>query len=174
MNSRFIARAALYAALYAALVLAPGLNAIAYGPVQFRLAEALTVFACFDPAAIPGLTLGTALGNLGSPLFIVDVAAGSLLTLITVWLMRCIGPRYWALLVPVAVNGVGIAVLLALVLHLPLWASAVWIAAGEAAVMVTAGAVLLTVIRRRGHLFGVMNPRSEGCTAPRTRLRRSL
>ena len=58
MTSRFLVRAALYAALYAALTLAPGLNALAYGQVQFRVAEALMVFACFDPAAVLGLTAG--------------------------------------------------------------------------------------------------------------------
>ena len=58
MNARFIARAALYAAAYAGLTLAPGLNAIAYGPVQFRVSEVLIVFACVDPAAVAGLTRG--------------------------------------------------------------------------------------------------------------------
>ena len=42
-------RAAVYAALYAVLTLAPGLNALAYGQVQFRVSEALMIFACFDP-----------------------------------------------------------------------------------------------------------------------------
>ena len=41
MSSRSLVRAAVYAALYAALTLAPGLNALAYGQVQFRVAEAL-------------------------------------------------------------------------------------------------------------------------------------
>ena len=76
MSSRFLVRAAVYAALYAALTLAPGLNALAYGEVQFRVSEALMVFACFDPAAVLGLTVGTAIGNLGSPMMPVDVVVG--------------------------------------------------------------------------------------------------
>ncbi len=158
MSARLVARAALYAALYAALTLAPGLNALAYGPFQLRLAEALTVFACFDPAAVPGLAIGTALGNLNSPMLVLDVVVGSLLTLVAVSLMHRIGPRWWALLVPVVVNGLGVATMLAVVLDLPFWASVVWVSAGEAAVMASIGAALLYALKRREHLFGAIKP----------------
>ena len=49
MSSRFLVRAAVYAALYAALTLAPGLNALAYGQVQFRVSEALMVLRLLRP-----------------------------------------------------------------------------------------------------------------------------
>lgn len=155
MSSRFVVRAALYAALYAVLTLAPGLNALAYGQVQFRLSEALMVFACVDPAAIPGLTIGTALGNLNSPMLVVDVVFGSLLTLVAAVIMQRIGPRFIALVVPVVVNGLGVAAMLAVVLDLPFWASAVWVGAGETAVMATAGAALLVLVRQRREIFGL-------------------
>jgi uncharacterized membrane protein len=158
MNSRFITRAALYAALYAALTLAPGLNAVAYGPVQFRASEGLMAFACVDPAAVPGLTIGTALGNLGSPMVAVDVVFGSLLTLAAAALMLRIGPRFAALVVPVLINGLGVAAMLAVVQGLPFWASAVWVGAGEAAVMASVGALMLLAIRRSGELFGIQRP----------------
>ncbi|HET6495858.1 MAG TPA: QueT transporter family protein [Thermoleophilia bacterium] len=155
MSSRFLVRAALYAALYAMLTLAPGLNALAYGPIQFRVSEALLVFACVDPAAVPGLTIGTALGNLNSPMLVVDVLFGSLLTLVAASLMQRLGPRFIALLVPVVVNGLGVAAMLAVVLGLPFWASAVWVGAGETAVMTTAGAALLVLVRQRREIFGL-------------------
>jgi uncharacterized membrane protein len=156
MSARLLVRAALYAALYAALTLAPGLNALSYGQVQFRVSEALLVFACVDPAAVVGLTVGTALGNLGSPMLLVDVVVGSLLTLVAAALMYSIGPRFVALVVPVVVNGLGVGAMLALVLELPFWASAVWVAAGEAAVMATGGAALLVLVKRRGDMFGLI------------------
>jgi uncharacterized membrane protein len=155
MSSRFITRAALYAALYAALTLTPGLNALAYGAVQFRLSEGLLAFACIDPAAVPGLTIGTALGNLNSPMLLADVMFGSLLTLVAAALMHRIGPRWPALLAPVVVNGLGVAGMLAVLQHLPFWASAVWVSAGEAAVMASAGAAILYVLKRRSELIGV-------------------
>ena len=158
MSARLLVRAALYAALYAALTLAPGLNALSYGQMQFRVSEALLVFACIDPAAVVGLTVGTALGNVGSPMLLVDVVVGSLLTLVAASLMYRIGPRFLALVVPVVVNGLGVGAMLALVLELPFLASAVWVSAGEAAVMATGGAALLLLVKRRGDLFGLTLP----------------
>jgi uncharacterized membrane protein len=158
MTSRFLVRAAVYAALYAALTLAPGLNAFAYGEVQFRVAEALMVFACFDPAAVLGLTLGTAIGNLGSPMMPVDVVVGAALTLVAAALMHVIGPRVVALAMPVIVNAFGVAAMLALVLDLPYWASVVWVGIGEAVVLFTLGLTLLLVVRGRREVFGFTRP----------------
>jgi uncharacterized membrane protein len=158
MTSRFLVRAAVYAALYAALTLAPGLNAFAYGEVQFRVAEALMVFACFDPAAVRGLTLGTAIGNLGSPMMPVDVVVGAALTLVAAALMYVIGPRVAALAMPVIVNAFGVAAMLALILDLPYWASVLWVGVGEAAVLFTLGLALLLVVRRRREVFGFTRP----------------
>lgn len=158
MTSRFLVRAAVYAALYAALTLAPGLNALAYGQVQFRVSEALMVFACFDPAAVLGLTAGTAIANLGSPMMTVDVIIGPALTLAAAVVMHAVGPRVVALAGPVVVNAFGVAAMLALVLDLPYWASALWVGIGEAAVMFTLGLALLLVVRRRRDLFGLTRP----------------
>ena len=158
MSSRFLVRAAVYAALYAALTLAPGLNALAYGEVQFRVAEALMVFACFDPAAVLGLTVGTAIGNVGSPMMPVDVVVGSALTLVAAAVMHVIGPRVIALAVPVVVNAFGVAAMLALVLDLPYWASVAWVGIGEATVLFTLGLALLLVVRRHTELFGFTRP----------------
>jgi uncharacterized membrane protein len=158
MSSRFLVRAAVYAALYAVLTLAPGLNAVAYGQVQFRVSEALMVFACFDPAAILGLTVGTAIANLGSPMMPLDTVIGAALTLAAAALMYVLGPRIVALAVPVVVNAFGVAAMLALLLDLPYWASVVWVGIGEAAVMSTLGLALLLVVRKRRDLFGFTRP----------------
>ena len=158
MTSRFLVRAAVYAALYAALTLAPGLNALAYGQVQFRVSEALMIFACFDPAAVLGLTAGTAIANLGSPMMPVDTVVGAALTLLAAAIMYVIGPRVVALAAPVVVNAFGVAAMLALMLDLPYWASVVWVGIGEAAVLFTLGLALLLVVRRRRDLFGLTRP----------------
>ena len=65
---RFLALGAVIAALYAVLTYVAAAVNLAYGPVQFRFSEALTVLPVFTPAAIPGLTLGCVIANLGSPL----------------------------------------------------------------------------------------------------------
>jgi len=154
MTSRRLARASLYAAVYAALTLAPGLSSLAYGQVQFRVSESLLAFACFDVAAVPGLAVGTALGNIASPMGIIDVAAGSLLTLVAAALMWRFGPRLPALATPVLVNGLGVGAELTLVLHLPFWASVGFVALGEAVVMATGGLLLLVLARRYPAGFG--------------------
>lgn len=73
---------AMIAALYAAATYASAVLGIAYGQIQFRFSEALTVLSVFTPAAIPGLTVGCILGNLSSPYGIWDIAFGSLATLL--------------------------------------------------------------------------------------------
>jgi uncharacterized membrane protein len=82
----FMARAAVIAAAY--VVLTFPMAQIAFGPVQFRLAEALTVLAAMTPAAIPGLFIGCLLANLTNPVNLgpVDIIGGSLATLIAAWM----------------------------------------------------------------------------------------
>lgn len=81
-QTMFLVQGAVIAALYAALTYAAGLVNLAYGSVQFRFSEALTVLAVFTPSAIPGLTIGCFLGNLSSPYGMVDVVCGTLATLL--------------------------------------------------------------------------------------------
>lgn len=57
----FLTRSALVAAIYFAL--ATALQPISFGPVQFRLSEALVLLPVFMPEAIIGVTLGCFLSN---------------------------------------------------------------------------------------------------------------
>ena len=75
---RFLALSAVIAALYAVLTYAAAAMNLAFGAVQFRFSEALTVL----PAAIPGLAVGCLISNLASPLGVVDWVFGTLATLL--------------------------------------------------------------------------------------------
>lgn len=88
-DPQFIARVGMIAAVYAAASLATMmfLGSLAWGPVQFRVSEALCVLALFTPAAVPGLTLGCAIANIANialsgtgMLGMLDVVFGSLAT----------------------------------------------------------------------------------------------
>ncbi len=87
---RYLTQTALIAALYTALtmVLAP----FAFGPVQCRVGEALTLLAAFTPTAIPGLTVGCMLSNLlglatgANVAGALDVLLGPLATGLAAWL----------------------------------------------------------------------------------------
>ncbi|MDR0405829.1 MAG: QueT transporter family protein [Clostridiales bacterium] len=77
-KTRFIAHAAIIAAVYATLTVA--VYPLSYGTVQVRFAEALTFLAALTPAAVPGLFVGCLIANIytGS---LIDIIFGSLTTL---------------------------------------------------------------------------------------------
>ena len=90
-KTRFIAQAGVIAAVYAAVTYLCALWGLAYGEVQFRFSEALTILPLFTPAAIPGLTLGCFIANIGSPFGVIDMILGTVATLlaaILVYLVR--------------------------------------------------------------------------------------
>jgi uncharacterized membrane protein len=86
---RKIVFAGVIGALYAALTFA--VAPIAYGPVQFRIAEALCIFPFFLPASAPGLFVGCLIANLLSPYGILAIAAGSTATLIAALITMRLG-----------------------------------------------------------------------------------
>lgn len=61
-NVNKLVTAALIAAMYAALTAA--VAPLAYGAIQLRVSEALTVLPLFSSVAIPGLTIGCLLANI--------------------------------------------------------------------------------------------------------------
>ena len=161
MTTRLLVRGSLYAAAYVVLTLIAGAFGLASGQVQFRISEALLPFACVDPAAVVGLTVGTAIANFfTSSLGLTDVVAGSAFTLVAALIMWQVGPRVVALAAPVVVNAFGVGAELALILHLPFWPSVGFVALGEAVVLFSGGLVVLSLIRTHGALFGIA-PRSR-------------
>ena len=68
------------AAVYTLLTYIASLLNLTYGPVQFRISEAMTLLPVLSPAAVPGLVVGCFLSNLWSPLGIVDMVFGTLAT----------------------------------------------------------------------------------------------
>ena len=81
-SSRYIAQAALKAALYVVLTLLANLAGLASGAIQVRLSEALTILPVFTASAVPGLAVGCVLANLLTGCAAWDVVFGSLATLI--------------------------------------------------------------------------------------------
>lgn len=85
-----LAQGAVIAALYTILTYVAAAMNLAYGGVQFRFSEALTILPVFTPAAVPGLALGCFLSNLASPLGIVDWIFGTSATLLAALLTRAL------------------------------------------------------------------------------------
>lgn len=99
----------LIAALYVVFTLPFG--QVAFGPIQFRIAEILTLLPFFTPWAIPGCTIGCLLSNLlfSSPL---DVLVGSLATLLAAICTYKTKRLLLAPVFPIVFNGVMIGVML--------------------------------------------------------------
>jgi uncharacterized membrane protein len=119
------------AALYAAVTVA--LAPVSYGPLQLRVAEALTLLPFYIPEAVPGLFVGCLIANFFSPNGALDMAAGSLATLTAAWLSRRM-PRLWlAALPPVVINMFVIGTMLHFIESLPLWLTVFKVGVGQAA-----------------------------------------
>lgn len=94
-RTSYIARAGIIAGVYAAatLITMLFLQGLAWGPVQFRISEAICVVAVMSSSAVPGLAIGCAIANLinvaisgTGALGMLDVVFGSLATLLgTLW-----------------------------------------------------------------------------------------
>ena len=112
-STRRLTRAGIIAALYAALTYA--LAPYAYGPLQIRLGEALTVLPALLPEAVPGLFIGCLVANIGSAAAgIYDVIFGSLLTLLAAICSRYLKNPVLTGLPPVLFNALGVPLILVL------------------------------------------------------------
>ena len=157
-KARRLAHAAIIAALYAALthmqnLLLPNSASMM---IQFRISEALCVLAFFTPAAIPGLTVGCLLFNItfagALPL---DWLVGSLATLVACWYMwktrnlTVKGYPLIGMLMPALFNAILVGWELTVYIGGGFLLNAVYVAIGEAAVLLTLGSALYFSMKRR-------------------------
>ena len=158
-RTKSLAHAAIIAALY--VVLTHFQNMIfpdsASFAIQMRLSEALCILAFFTPAAIPGLTIGCLLFNLTfSAALPLDFLAGSLATYLAakgMWLTRKLlvkGIPLLGLLMPALTNAILVGWELTVYISGGFWINALSVAMGEAAVLLTLGAILYLSFRKRG------------------------
>ena len=142
--------AAIIAASYVALtlVLAP----FSFGPMQVRVAEALTILPLFTPAAIPGLTIGCLIANLMGGAVILDVIFGSLATLIGAALGYLLRFNRWLVPIPtVAANTIIVPFVLryGYGVEIPIPLMMVYIAVGEFIGCYVLGELLATAVLKR-------------------------
>lgn len=75
MKTKEIVSASMFTAIY--YVMTTLIAPLSFGAVQCRLSEVLLLFCINNPSAVIGYTLGCALGNLSSPLGIIDIVFGA-------------------------------------------------------------------------------------------------
>ena len=123
LSTKKIARAGVVAAMYAAATAAFG--ALAYGPLQIRPSEALTLLPLFYAESAAGLFVGCLLSNLMFGYGALDVIFGSLATLLAAALTYLAARPVKRLGGKIAVGGVFPVILNALLLPF------IWKAAGD-------------------------------------------
>lgn len=160
----FMAQSALIGAIYAAATYLSSVFGIAYGPIQFRLSEAMTVLSALTPAAIPGLAIGCAIGNIGSPMGIWDVIFGTGATLIAAFLgyklrsFKLKGIPLLSIIMPVIFNGIIVGAEIVLFMSnqeatLTLFIiNALQVAAGELVVCLLGGIPVYLAMKKRNIL----------------------
>lgn len=158
-KTHLLALNGIIAGTYAALTLVASAMNLAYGPVQFRFSEALTILPFLFPGTAPGLFLGCFAANLLSPYGPLDVVIGTLATLLAALLTQRTDKAWLALLSPVLFNGVLVGGMIAwyevgfTVQFLPVFAlNALWVALGEAVVVFLLGGLLLKKVPRSEYL----------------------
>lgn len=157
-KTRFLVHAALIAALYAALTHLQNLllpNSASFA-IQFRVSEALTILAFFTPAAIPGLTVGCLVFNLTYAAALpLDFLVGSLASFSAagaMWLTRKFKIKEYPLpgmLMPALTNALFVGWELTVYIGGGFPLNALYVAIGEAAVVLSLGSLLFFAMKRR-------------------------
>ena len=165
-HTRFLAHAAIIATLYAVVthfqnILLPG---SATWAIQMRMSEALCVLAFFTPAAPMGLAVGCLIFNLTFAAALpLDFLVGTLATYFAckvMWWTRNVKIRNYPLfgmLMPALFNAILVGWELTIYIGGGFWLNAIYVAIGEAIVLLTAGTILYYAMKKRKldtRLFG--------------------
>lgn len=147
MNTNRLARASVIAGVY--VVVTYALAPISFGPLQLRVSEALTVLPILYPEAIPALFIGVMVANIWSPLGLVDIVGGSIITLIAASVTYRFRDSIIAYLSPVVLNALLVSIYLHSVFGWTYWMTALSIGLSEAIVVFGLGYPLIRFLRGR-------------------------
>ena len=158
-TTKYLAQAAVIAALYAVLthlqnLLLPG---SATWAIQMRMSEALCVLAFFTPAAVPGLTIGCLLFNItfaaALPLAWIVSSLATLVATAVMWYTRRVTVKGYPLLgmlMPAIANAILVGWELTVYIGGGFLLNAVYVAIGEAVVLLVLGSALYFALKKRG------------------------
>jgi uncharacterized membrane protein len=147
ISTKYMARIGIIASLYIAVtfLLAP----ISFGPVQVRVAEALTLLPILYPEAIYGLFLGCFLSNLFGPWGTVDIIFGSLTTLLAALVTYHFRENIIAYLSPILLNAFLVSLYLYIFFRIPYWPTLLTIGLGQSVAVLALGLPLLGLLKAR-------------------------
>ena len=158
-RTRYLAHAAIIAALYAVLthfqnILLPNSASFA---IQLRLSETLCILAFFTPAAAVGLGIGCLIFNLTFAAALpLDFLVGTLASYLAgkaMWHTRNLTVKGYPLvgmLMPALTNAILVGWELTAYIGGGFWMNALYVAIGEAAVLLSLGTALYYAMKKRG------------------------
>ena len=157
-HTRKLVHAAIIAALYAVLthfqnMILPG---SATWAIQLRMSEALSILSFFTPAAAMGLAVGCLIFNLTFAAALpLDFFVGTIATYLAckaMWLTRNVTVKNFPLagmLMPALFNAVLVGWELTVYIGGGFWMNAIYVAIGEAIVLLTVGSILYFAMKKR-------------------------
>lgn len=149
---RIVLRQAIICALYVAFTLI--VTPIAYGQIQFRISEILILLCFYDKKNAIGLVLGCFIANCFSPMFLFDITLGVAATALSLVCIMFIKNMYIGAICPVVINAglVGLELYIALEKTLPYGIYALWVALGEAVVMIV-GVIIFKILEKNKYIY---------------------
>jgi uncharacterized membrane protein len=160
MNTRYLTKASLIAAIYIVLVIIQMLPIpianLTFGPVQLRIAEGLVLLPLVEAAAVPGVFVGCLLSNLllatYSGFGLLDIVGGSLVTLLAAYLTSKMKNKFTGMVPPVALNGLIVSIWVSYFTKIPYLFTAIGIAGGELLSLNIFGTIFLYVYEKSTNL----------------------
>lgn len=120
---------AFVAAIYFILTMAT--LPVSFLGMQIRIAELLILLCFFRKDFALGVTVGTLLANINSPMLPWDLVFGTLATLLSAILIGYTKHLFIASLIPVVINAFVVGFELHIILDLPLWINVLTVGLGE-------------------------------------------
>lgn len=149
MQIKRITKTAILAAIYVVLTIA--LGEFSYGPIQFRISEALVILPLVEPSAIIGVFLGCMISNIFGGYGLIDIIGGSLVTLLAAYLTSKMPNKLLAALPPIILNAFIIPIWLAKLTNIPYIIIAINIAIGEILAVGVLGVTMLSIYDKYLH-----------------------
>lgn len=144
-------RGGLIAALYIVLVFM--FQFASFGPIQFRVAEALTLLPILYPEAIGGIYIGAMLANILGGLGPWDIFGGSLISLLAAFVTYRFRGSWIAYASPILLNAFLVSLYLRFVFAIPYWPIVFSIALGQSVVVLGLGIPLVKWLKRNQEKF---------------------
>lgn len=141
-----MAKASLIAAVYAVLTVL--LGEFSYGPIQFRVSEALAILPLVEPSAILGITVGCAISNIFGGFGPIDIIGGSLVTLIAAIITSKMPNKILAVLPPIILNSLIVSIWVSKMSGLPYIPIVINILIGEIIAVAILGLIFLSAYEK--------------------------